>query len=192
MVALFQEFLASMAKKEAVAKASSGQQVNVEIKDKEKVEGAETPKMNAESSTQGEARGYIANNNPYCYRCLSRGHSKEECVTPLFCDIYESTTHVKGRCPLLKKAKNMYAMTCGYAVDGLGFYYIPHSAAIRPRAESKAAIIRVVDGEMNALQVKSEMERLVPGKMTWVVEEVAKNKFKTVFLTKGERQRMIE
>jgi hypothetical protein len=162
--------------------------VNVEIKDKEKVEGAETSKVHAESSAQGEARGYNANNNPYCYRCLTRGHPKEECVAPLFCDICESTTHVKCRCPLLKKAKNMYAMTCGYAVDGLGFYYIPHSAAIGPRAESKTAIIRVVDGEMNAMQVKSEMERLVPGKMTWVVEEVAKNKFKTVFPTKGERQ----
>jgi hypothetical protein len=43
MVALFQEFLASMAKKEEAAKGPSGQQGNVEIKDNEKVEGAETP-----------------------------------------------------------------------------------------------------------------------------------------------------
>jgi hypothetical protein len=81
----------------------------------------------------------------------------------LFCDIYESTTHVKGRCPLLKKVKNLYAMTCGYAVYGLGFYYIPHS------------VICVVEGEMNAMHVKAEMERLLPAKTTWVLQEIAKD-----------------
>jgi hypothetical protein len=50
----------------------------------------------------------------------------------------------------------------------------------------------VIEGEMNALQVKAEMERLVPAKMTWVVEEIDKNRYKTVFLTKGEMHRMIE
>jgi hypothetical protein len=187
MVALFQEFLASMAKKEEVAKVSYGQHVSVEIKDKEKVKGTETPHVYLESLTQGEARDKNANNNPYCYHCLTRGHPKEKCVTPLFCDICESATHVKSRCPLLKKAKNMYAMMCGYAVDGLGFYYISHSVAIRPRAESKTPIVQVVNGEMNAIQVKSEIERLVPGKMIWVSEEVAKNNFKMGFLTKGKR-----
>jgi hypothetical protein len=50
----------------------------------------------------------------------------------------------------------------------------------------------VIEGEMNALQVKAEMERLVPAKMTWVVEEIDKNRYKTVFPTKGEMHRMIE
>jgi hypothetical protein len=50
----------------------------------------------------------------------------------------------------------------------------------------------VIEGEMNALQVKEEMERLVPAKMTWVVEEIDKNRYKTVFPTKGEMHRMIE
>jgi hypothetical protein len=36
----------------------------------------------------------------------------------LYCDICESAAHVKGRCPLFKKAKTTYALTCGYAVDG--------------------------------------------------------------------------
>jgi hypothetical protein len=113
---------------------------------------------------------------------------------PLFCDICESNTHVKGRCPLLKKAKNVYDMTCGYAVHGLGFYYIPHSAAssLRQKHKRQTAIIHVVDGVMNATEVTSEMERLVPRKMKWVVEEVDKNMFNSVFPTKCEMQCMIE
>jgi hypothetical protein len=39
---------------------------------------------------------------------------------------------------------------------------------------------------MNALQVKLEMERLVPAKMTWEVEEIEFFLFKTVFPSKGE------
>jgi hypothetical protein len=50
----------------------------------------------------------------------------------------------------------------------------------------------VVEGEMNALHVKAEMERLVPTKMTRVVEEIEDNKFKTVYPSKGEMQQMIE
>jgi hypothetical protein len=111
----------------------------------------------------------------------------------LFCDIWDSITHVRGRCLLLKKAKNMYAITCGYAVDDLSFYYIPHSGAIKPRAaEAKTAMVRVVEGHMTAMQVRAEMERLVPSKMPWVVEEIEKNQFKTIFPTKGEMKRMIE
>jgi hypothetical protein len=48
-----------------------------------------------ESSAQGEARGYKVPNKPYCHRCLSKGHVKEECVTPLLCDISASLTHLK-------------------------------------------------------------------------------------------------
>jgi hypothetical protein len=69
-------------------------------------------------------------NGPYCYRCLTQGHPKEEFSVELFCEICESVTYVRGCCPLLKKAKSTYALTCGYAVDGLGFYYIPNSVAL--------------------------------------------------------------
>jgi hypothetical protein len=41
---------------------------------------------------------------------------------------------------------------------------------------------------MTTLQVKAEMERLVPAKMTWAVEESEQNKFKTVFPSMGEMQ----
>jgi hypothetical protein len=50
----------------------------------------------------------------------------------------------------------------------------------------------VVEGNMNAVQVKLELERLVPAKVSWVVEEIEKNMFKTIFPSKGEMLRMIE
>jgi hypothetical protein len=83
-----------------------------------------------ESSAQGEARATNGTNGPYCYRCLTRDHPKEECIVILYCDICESAAHVKGRCPLLKKAKTTYALTCGYVVDSLGFCYIQNSVAV--------------------------------------------------------------
>jgi hypothetical protein len=155
------------------------------------LEDEEPAKEVAESSAQGEALAINATNNAYCYR-LTRGHPKEECDVNLFCDVCESTTHVKGRCPMFKKVKNLYAITCGYFVDGLGFYYIPHSAPIKPRAEAKTTTICVIEGEMTAMQVKTEMERLVPRKTNWVIQEIATNKFKTVFPMKGILHRMIE
>jgi hypothetical protein len=153
----------------------------------------EAPKKDvAESSAQGEARGTNTANAPRCYRCLNRGHAKDDCTATLLCDICESPAHVKGRCPLLKKAKPTYALTCGYAVDGLGFYYIPTAVAVRPRPAAKHAIVRVLEGVLNATQIKAELTRLVPSKLTWEVEEVEPSVFKTVFPSKNEMQPMIE
>jgi hypothetical protein len=137
-------------------------------------------------------KGSTVANGSYCYRCLTRGHPKEKCCATMFCLICESTTHMKGRCPILKKAKSTYALTCGYAVDGLGFYYIPTSVAVRPKEAAKMTLVWVVEGELNAAQVKAELERLVPSKMSWAVEEIEHNKFKMVFPSKGEMKRMIE
>jgi hypothetical protein len=101
-------------------------------------------------------------------------------------------SHFKGRCPFLKKAKSTYALTCSYVVDGLGFYYILNFVAIRPKSVAKTTMVRVVEGELTASQVKAEMERLASAKMTWPVEAIGKNKFKIVFPSKGEMQWMIE
>jgi hypothetical protein len=50
--------------------------------------GAEAKVDVPESSTQGEARSITDfGKPPYCYKCLSRGHSKEECVAQLLCEI---------------------------------------------------------------------------------------------------------
>jgi hypothetical protein len=188
---LFQQFIDSMGNKEQNSK--KGSQEEHQDNGENGKEAMERPaKEMPESSTQGGARGHNLVNAPYCYQCLNHGHPKEKCSVELFCEICESVTHVRGRCPLLKKAKNTYALTCGYVVDGLGFYYIPNSVAVRPKVPAKIAVVRVVEGDMTTLQVKAEMERLVPAKMTWAVEEIEHNRFKTVFSSMGEMQQMIE
>jgi hypothetical protein len=111
-----------------------------------------------ESSAQGEARGSKVPNKPYYHCCLSKGHVKEDCVTPLSCEICTSLTHLKLRCPLQKKATKVFTMTCGYAVDGLGFYYIPHQALTKPKMDHNVAIIKVIEGSMSGDQVVVEMD----------------------------------
>jgi hypothetical protein len=107
--------------------------------------GTATKMYVPESLAQGEARSNSEfGKPPYCYRCLSRGHPKEECVAQLVCEICDSTSHVKTRCSLHKKVVKSFAMTCGYAVDGLGFYYIPHSMVPGNKYVAKAAVIKVI------------------------------------------------
>jgi hypothetical protein len=91
-----------------------------------------------------------------------------------------------------KKAIKSFALTCGYVVYGLGFYYIPHAASIKSRDDTKVALIRVTEGIMSAPQVTAEMERLVPDKGKWVMEEVRNNTLKTTFPSRNELQHMIE
>jgi hypothetical protein len=50
----------------------------------------------------------------------------------------------------------------------------------------------VIQGTLNAAQIQAEMERLVPGKGKWMVEEITPNTFKTAFPSKNELQRMTE
>jgi hypothetical protein len=108
------------------------------------------------SSAQGEARlNPESGKPPYCYRCLSIGHAKEECVAQLICKVCDSTSHVKTRCPVHKKAVKSFVMMCGYAVDRLEFYYIPHSAVPRSKEQSKSAVIKVIQGSLNIMLHRS-------------------------------------
>jgi hypothetical protein len=56
----------------------------------------------------------------------------------------------------------------------------------------KTVLVRVVEGNMNAMQIRMELERLVPAKVAWEVGEIEMNVFKTVFPCKGEMLCMIE
>jgi hypothetical protein len=114
MVSLFQQFLASMGNKDMAGKSQvQGQNIDqpkqTKMSEQEKTKKDVPVKEITESSAQGEARGMNLNSGPYCYRCLTRGHPKEECSVTSYCEICESAAHVKGQCPLLKKAKSTYA-----------------------------------------------------------------------------------
>jgi hypothetical protein len=94
--------------------------------------------------------------------------------------------------PDAQESSEILCDDCGYEVDGLGFYYIPHSAVPRSKEMSRSAVIKVIQGTLNAAQVQPEMERLVPGKGNWVVEEITPNMFKIAFPSRNEPQRIIE
>jgi hypothetical protein len=137
---LIQQLLAAIAEKgTSQAKTAEGEDTKTEGK-----MATGTPDV-PESSAQGEARGNPGIKPPYCFQCLTKGHPKEECVMQLSCEICESNAHVKACCPLYKKTIKSYAMTCRYAVDGLGFYYIPHAVPIKNKGDTNAALIRVVE-----------------------------------------------
>jgi len=95
------------------------------------------------------------------------------------------------RCPIYRsvqpdtKKANAFAIPCGYAVEGLGFYYINSPESFKSKVESKTAVIRVSGGSLTAANVTSEMERLFPGGWRWIVEEIGANTFRTVFPSRG-------
>jgi hypothetical protein len=120
-----------------------------------------------ESSDQCKARAIKGINKPYCNLCLSKGHVKEECAALLIYDICSSQSHLNPRYPLQRKATKIYAMTCVYAVDGLGFYYIMHQASARPKGDHNTPVIKVLEGTLTGDQVALEMEKLVPGPTKW-------------------------
>jgi hypothetical protein len=64
---------------------------------------------------------------------------------------------------LYKIASKLHAILCGYAVPGLGFYYIPNKASVKVKLDVKAAVIRVSYGVLTS-QVIAELERLIPDK----------------------------
>jgi hypothetical protein len=64
--------------------------------------------------------------------------------------------------PFVEKASKVFAMTCGYAVDGLGFHYILHQAITRPKGDLNAAIIQVTKGVLTGDQVVAELDWLMP------------------------------
>jgi hypothetical protein len=140
---LLKQLLASMGGK-AVIKDEAHAVESAPVKENECAILPEKGTELVESFVQGEARGLKIINKSYCQRCLSKGHVKEECVALLVCDICSSQTHLKPRCPLQNKASKVFAMTCGYAVDGLGFYYIPHQVSSKPKCDHNAAVIWVV------------------------------------------------
>jgi hypothetical protein len=95
MMELFQRFVASISNKEK-GKEVAAQPEEGMIPEKKKQDKEEILREVAESSAQGESRGNIMINAPYYYHCLTRGHAKEECTMQLFCDICESSSHVKA------------------------------------------------------------------------------------------------
>jgi hypothetical protein len=83
----------------------------------------------------------------------------------------------------LPKYKKMQttAIPSGYAVKGLGFYFIPVAENPKLNLEEKSAVVRVLEGSLTADQLAVELEKLLPDKNKWVVEEKGTDAFITNF-----------
>jgi hypothetical protein len=84
------------------------------------------------------------------------------------------------------------ATPCGYAVDGLGFYYIPYIGVQKNKIEEKTATVRVIDGSLTANQLAVELQRLLLGKNKWVIEDKGTDAFITTFPSGDLLQQVVE
>lgn len=145
------------------------------------------PKSNiqTEVSNPSQVTGKGKIKPPYCYRCLTKGHVMSDCTTVICCEVCDSDDHVTKACPFTKGAKPT-AVPHGFAVKRMGFYYIDvvgkHTE--KEKKEPKTARVKISGNPMTTGQVKSELERLLPGCYQWVVETVKDNEFTTIFPSK--------
>ena len=73
-------------------------------------------------------------------------------------------------CPNSKKT-NTSAIPCGYAVEGLGFYFIPVVENAKVNVQEKKAMVRVLEGSFTVDQLTVELEKLLPDKKhKWEIE----------------------
>jgi hypothetical protein len=98
---------------------------------------------------------------------------------------------MKTRCPKWRGDKPA-ALTCGYVVDGLVFFHIPHATTQQQRDEFQSALIRVMDGALSIPNVISELQCLILTTWNWKVEDIGNNMFRTMFPNKAELQRMVK
>ncbi|PWZ57571.1 hypothetical protein Zm00014a_012430 [Zea mays] len=85
-----------------------------------------------------------------------------------------------------------FAIPCGYAVEGLGFYFIPQPIPVNQRQGGCNGTVSIVEGSMNEEQILNELKRLVAADWDWCVKCVGNNVFSTCFPSRGELHRMIE
>jgi hypothetical protein len=127
---------------------------------------------------------------PFCFRCYKPGHGKLECKAKLMCDICASTEHLTGRCPILKQPRLM-AHPCGYDVNGLGFYHIPHAPVHISKANNTSALVTVQGGVLSIPQLVAELSRLIPERWHWEVTQHEKNSYIMPFPSRGDLLRSV-
>jgi hypothetical protein len=88
--------------------------------------------------------------------------------------------HVTKTCPNIKKMQTT-AISCGYATEGLGFYFISVTENPKLNLEEKSVVVRVLEGSLTADQLAVELEKVLPDKNKWVIEEKGNDTFITNF-----------
>jgi hypothetical protein len=85
------------------------------------------------------------------------------------------------------KKTTISTLPYGYAVEGLGFHYIPvFNENPKEKVEEKLGVVRVLEGSITAELLAVELEKLLPekllpGKHKWKIEEKGKDAFTANF-----------
>jgi hypothetical protein len=145
----------------------------------------------AESSRQAATRREGSGKSPYCFRCMTKGHAIEDYHANMFCDICESQDHLRVWCPKFRAIKDV-AVPCGFAVEGLGFFHIPHESSAKQLTKARSTLISVTDGVLTVENVITELQRLILGGWVWNVEAVGNISFCMVFPSCPKLLRMVE
>jgi hypothetical protein len=127
----------------------------------------------------------------FCFRCKTKGHQLSDCNIELFCEVCDVKTHLTSKCPVVRTCKT-FVVPCGYAVEGLGFYFIPQPNPVKPRQGGCNGTVTVVDGSLAEEQNKNELKRLVAPDWEWSVKSLGNNVFSMGFPSTSELHRMIE
>jgi hypothetical protein len=83
------------------------------------------------------------------------------------------------------------ALSFGYAMDGLGFFHIPHGPISTTKNEKNMALIKVIGGALQQADLVAHLQRLVPRKFEWDVQLHAPNTWVTSFPSKVELKRTV-
>jgi hypothetical protein len=86
---------------------------------------------------------------------------------------------VKKVCPNLKNLQ-FTAIPCGYAVEGLGFYFIPVVENPKIVSDDKSVVVCVLEGSLTVDQLAVELDKLLP-ENSWVIDEKGNDAFTTNF-----------
>jgi hypothetical protein len=78
------------------------------------------------------------------------------------------------------------AHPCGYDVNGLGFYHIPHAPIITGKPNNITALVTVQGGVLSIPQLVAELSRLIPERWQWQVTQHRKNSFIVPFPSRGD------
>jgi hypothetical protein len=145
-----------------IQNSNNTQQSQQESEVPEVFKARKASKAKIEEGSSGEG------NKPFCFRCYKPGHDKLECKAKLFCDICASTEHLTRRYPILKQPR-LLAHPCGYDVNGLGFYHIPHAPINIGKTSNTTALVIVQGGVLSIQQLIAELGRLIPERWQWEV-----------------------
>lgn len=83
------------------------------------------------------------------------------------------------------------AHAVGYALEGLGFYHIPHPPLLKGKKESKMALIACTGGQLTKEQMAAQLCKLFPAKWKWELVEHDISSYLVPFPSRADLKRAI-